>query len=109
MKNILKTASITFYALCSTVVVSLVVAFCILADERETISGYILMCGLPMLLATFALFLNFRTSVKENIRKPSLKWLIAVPPAIVGLYIVYILLVIIVMGISFLAVTIYKA
>jgi hypothetical protein len=107
MKNILKTASIVFYALCSAVVVALVVAYCVLAGDRETIAGYILMCGLPMLLASFALFLNFKTSVKENIRKPSLKWLIAVPPAIVGLYLVYILLVIIVMGISLLMVSIF--
>ena len=109
MKNVLKIASVVFYSLCSIAVVTLFVAFFVMADKRETIEGYIMMCGLPMSLACFALFLNFKESIRKSMRKPSLKWLIAVPPAIVAVYLVDLLFVIIVMGISMLMVTILKA
>jgi hypothetical protein len=70
--------------------------------------GLMLMCSLPMLLSTLALCKAWNINVRLRPRQQKGRLLIALPMAICGIYLVFVLMIIVVTSSIFFVVTLMK-
>ncbi|MDR0819361.1 MAG: hypothetical protein LBN43_07300 [Oscillospiraceae bacterium] len=106
MKKLAKPLSAAGYGVCCAAVLTFLALSLFGSDERAT--GFLMMCTRPTFLATLALCKSRNINLLSNPKRQGIKWLIAAPLAICGVYLAYVLISIILMATSLFAVTIIK-